>query len=298
LSQVTRLVAAELLKVRRRWLPYVLLVVMFLGSAMQIWMAGYLTWRDVRDEVSSDIAQALQSFVLPYSLPALLDTGQFWGSLLVGILTASVVATEYNWGTARQAIVRGQTRSAYLVMKLAGLAIVASLALLVTLAFGLLLSAWATQVAGEPVTFRTPRESLSAAEAVLMVLRAGYCVLPYFLLAFALTVVGRSTALGVAGILLYMVIESIVVAILGGLDGAWETPRAFTLGHNVAAVLAANNFGEFRYNSMALRDLPFGNDLPSAWTGACVIAAYCAIFLTVTFSVFQKRDMTSGAGAS
>ena len=289
------LLAAELLKIRKRWLVYVLLLVMLLGAAIQIWLGGYASWRGEDPEFRDD---ALRSFVLPYSLPALLDSGQYWGSLLIGILTASVVATEYAWGTVRQAVLRGQTRSVYLILKLAGITIVGSTMLLITLGFGLLLSVWATSAAGEPVTFHPPGVSLSAFDAVLMILRAGYCILPYFLLAFCLTVVGRSTALGVAGILLYMIMESILVAILGGLPGPAHTIRAFTLGHNVSAVLAANNLGAAQFNSMAFRDIPIGRQLPSAWSGAMAIAVYCAALLTVTFYVFQKRDLTSGAGAS
>ena len=298
-TRLTRaLVAVELLKVRKRWLPYVLLAVMLLGAAIQIWLAGYSAWRQARSQAGEDIASALRSFVLPYSLPALLDSGQYWGSLLIGILTASAVATEYSWGTVRQAILRGQSRSDYLILKMIGVVIVGTIALLVTLGFGLLLSIWATSVAGEPVTFHPAGVNLSACEAVLMILRAGYCILPYFLLAFALTVIGRSTALGVAGILLYMIMESILVAILGGLPEPAHTIRAFTLGHNVSAVLAANNLGSAQFNSMAFRDTPIARELPSAWAGAMAIAVYCVIFVSVTFYVFQKRDMTAQAGAS
>ena len=141
-------------------------------------------------------------------------------------------------------------------------------------------------------------EGVSALDALFMILRAGYCILPYFLLAFCLTVVGRSTALGVAGILLYLIVESIIVAILGGLGGPAPTIRAFTLGHNVSAVLAANNIGGGAYNTMAFRDTPIASELPNPWMGAFAVAVYCAAFLTITFSIFQKRDMTAGAGAS
>src|SRR3989337_122618 len=111
------LLAAELVKIRKRWLVYVLLLVMLLGAAIQIWLAGYSSWRSASDQFGDELASALRSFVLPYSLPALLDSGQYWGSLLIGILTASVVATEYAWGTVRQAVLRGHTRRPYLIFQ-------------------------------------------------------------------------------------------------------------------------------------------------------------------------------------
>jgi ABC-2 type transport system permease protein len=289
-----RLLSAELLKVRKRWLPYVLILTMFGGAAIHVWLGGYATWKGSGHEFELQ-SQALHTFVLPYALPALLDSGQFWGSLVTGILTASMVATEYSWGTVRQAIVRGQTRSQYLLVKLGGISIVAMLSLLVALAVGLLFALLATSTAGKSITFHAPGGP-SAPEAIFMIVRAGYCILPYALLAFLLAVIGRSTTLGIAGIVLYMIIESIIIAILIGLSGAAPTIRSFTLGYNVSAVLAANAIGSAKYNSMALRDIPDAARLPSAWMGALVIAVYCLIFLAITFLVFRKRDMTSGAG--
>lgn len=289
------LLAAELLKVRKRWLCYVLLLTMLAGAAVHVWLAGYVSWRGSHQ--FDNESQALHSFVLPHALPALLDSGQFWGALLVGIFAASVCATEYSWGTVRQAVVRGQTRSNYLLLKLSGIGIVSIATLLITLAFGLVLAVLATVTAGKTVTFHAPAGP-SAFEAVLMVLRTGYCVLPYALLAFLLAVVGRSTTLGVAGIVLYMFIESIITAILYNLHGVAPAIRSLMLGYNVSAVLAANSIGHAQYNSMAFRNFPDPSKLPSAWMGAFAVAVYCLIFLAISFMVFQKRDLTSGAGAS
>ena len=122
------ILAVELLKVRKRWMPYILLVVMVAGVALQIWLAGYLGWRQNEAEFRES---ALRTFAFPWSIPALLDSGQFWGSILVGILTSSVVATEYAWGTIRQALIRGQPRSQYLVVKLLGITVIAAVTLFV-----------------------------------------------------------------------------------------------------------------------------------------------------------------------
>jgi ABC-type transport system involved in multi-copper enzyme maturation permease subunit len=291
------LVGVELLKVRKRWLPYAVFLVMLAGVAVHIWLAGYGSWIDERNDAEYEFGRSsLRTFALPWSLPALLDTGQFYGSALVAILASSVVATEHNWGTVRQALIRGQTRAGYLTMKLAGITIVAGVSLLAALAVGLGFSAIATSLAGQPLTFDVPGGP-SAFEAVLMVLRAGYCVLPYGMLAFALAVIGRSTALGVGGTLVYLfIIEAILIAVLGELGGPARDIRAFFLGHNVRALLAANTIGSAEYYSLAPREMAFSSDLPSPFVGWLVVTAYTLGLGGLAYWVFHRRDLGSDAG--
>jgi len=144
-------IAAELLKVRKRWLAYLLLFVLIAGAAIQIWLGGYVAWRTEAEVEPENLRLALRTFVLPWSLVSLLDSGQFWGSFIVGVLTASMVATEYGWGTVRQALIRGQTRSQYLTVKLLGITILSSAILLTALAVGIAFSLIATVIAGEAV---------------------------------------------------------------------------------------------------------------------------------------------------
>jgi ABC-type transport system involved in multi-copper enzyme maturation permease subunit len=290
------IIAAELLKVRKRWLPYILVLLMIVGTGVLIWLGGYTSWRaEALDAEGRRLA--LHTFVLPWSLVSLLDTGQFWGSFVVAVLTASIVATEYNWGTARQALVRGQTRRQYLTVKLLGMIILSAAGLLLALAVGIAFSLMATAIAGEPVTLDAPGGP-AAFDLVLMVLRAGYAIVPYGLLAFCLTVIGRSTALGVAGTFSYMIGEAILLGILHSLGGVAPTIQSFILGHNVSAVLSANVIGAEQYNSAAFRNNALPADLPDPALGALVIALYCAVFLAIAYGVFQRRDLgiESGGG--
>lgn len=287
---MSRVLAAELLKVRKRWMPYVLLLIMVAGAAIQIWLAGYLSWRE--DDVQYRL-DALRTFTLPWSLPTLLDTGQFWGAILVGILTASTVATEHGWGTVRQALIRGQPRSQYLTAKLLGIALIAAVSLLLALGVGVSFSVIATAVADVPISLEAPRgEGVSAPDIPLMVLRAGYGILPYGLLAFCLAVVGRSTTLGVAGVLIFMFVEAIILAILGGIGGVAADTRALSIGHNVVALLAANRIGDYsNYNSFSPRDRPVASELPDPAVAALVVALYCIGFLIIAYVAFRRRDV-------
>lgn len=281
-------IRADVLKLRQRWMPYVLLLVMLAGAALMIWGIGYSSYYDA---VNEDRDSSFRTFAFPYSIPALLDAGQFWGAaLFVSILTTSMLATEHSWGTVRTAVTGGQSRAQYLLSKLLVLTVVSTSALLIALGFGLLLSLWATDAAGFNIPVQYPGE-LSVWDVALMIGRAALSIVPYGLLAFALTVLSRSTALGIAGTLGFMVLEAIVVGILGTSSGLLEDSRALFIGHNVSALMAENRIGGLGYDSPSFRDLDAAS-LPGVWTATAVLIAESAVLLGVSFLVFLRRDIS------
>ena len=283
---------AEIMKTTKRWMPYVLFLFMLAGAAVVIWLFGYVGWRSDRDSAESGFGfESLFTLAFPWSIQALLDNGQFYGAVIfVAILTSSSVATEYNWGTARGALIRGQSRARYLLTKLAGTVIICTAFLLVTLMVGILFSLLATAIADKPMTLDVPAGP-SIPEIGLMILRAAISIVPYGLLAFMLAVVGRSTALGVAGCMGYMFAEQIVIAILRNLSGVWNDIPDFLIGTHVSSLIAANRFGNVDYISFAPRERPEAGDLPDPWLAVLAITAWCAVLLAITFFVFLRRDL-------
>jgi len=294
------LLLAEWMKSRTRWLPYVLLVLMVLGAGVQVWVFGYTQWWDIHDDpsiASDEAATAIRTFTLPWAFPALVDAGQFWGAMFIGVFIASAVATEYNWGTVRHAVARGQSRPEWLTVKLATLALFCTALMLIVLAWGVVSMLFTTSMAGFDITLDPPGPAeLTAFDAIAIILRGAMGVLPYALLAFALTVIGRSTALGAAGIILFLIVESSVVPILGALGSPWEDFRNVTIGHNAAALLAANRIDDGQYLSMAFRETPDASELPDPWLAFTVLCAWCAGLLALTYYVFSKRDLRLGTG--
>ncbi|HUF53496.1 MAG TPA: ABC transporter permease [Dehalococcoidia bacterium] len=289
---MTGLLRADFLKMRKRWMPYVLFVLMLVGAAFLIWAIGYSTWHDDDDPEWS--ASGFRTFAFPYSIPALLDSGQFWGSaIFVGILATSTLATEHNWGTVRPALAGGVSRARYLASKLLVLTLVSTVALLTALAFGVLLSLWATSVAGFDAPVPHP-ESFTAADLALMILRTALAIIPYGLIAFTFTVLSRSTALGIAGTMGYMVLEAIIVEVQGTGGGIFEHVRVLFIGHNVTALIAENQFDNLEYESMAFRDL--GSSVPGVWSATFIIIAESALLLAASFFVFLHRDVTVSHG--
>ncbi len=281
------ILAAELLKVRKRWMPYLLLLPVAAALAFQTFFGYFVIWRGGDHDISG-----LHVAVLPWSLPSLLDLTQFFGAILLAILAASVAGTEHGWGTVRQALIRGQTRSQYLTTKLLSIGVLAAIGFLFVLGLGILFSVIVTAVDERPITLDLPRgASPSVADVAFMAIRAFYGMLPYVLLAFALSVVGRSTTLGLAGVLVYVIVEAIVIGVLGGVGGATADARVYFIGYNVVALLAANQVGQVDIFSLALRDNPPSSELPDPAIAALVLALYCLIFLAIAYSIFQRRDL-------
>ncbi len=283
------LLGAEILKTRKRWMPYVILLFLIVGTAVLIWLAGYLSWREETDPAFR--RDALRIFAFPWSIPALLDAGQFWGAFVVGILAASSVGTEHGWGTVRQAIVRGQSRSKYLAIKLLGVTIMSAVILLIGLAVGVGFSFIASSLADQRITLDVPGGP-SVPEIGLMVLRAGFAIVPYGMLAFCLGVLSRSTSLGVTGGLIFLFGEAIALAILTTIGGVAADARELAIGHNVAALLTANGIGEPPdLWVLAPRDRLLASELPNPNIAGFVLALWSFAFGAIAFYVFQHRDL-------
>ena len=284
------MLAAELLKVRGRWLPWVLWLVLVAMLALTTF-APYLDWKGDGGGFLEDFER--QAFVLPWALTSILDTIQSLGSILLGIVAASLVGTEYSWGTVRSCLVRGQTRSHYLLTKLLGLSAVGLVLLATAFAVGLIFTLITTHLAGQPISLNVP-DGPSLPEVPLMFLRSAYSVLPYALVAFLLAELFHSTAAGVGGGLVYVVVEGIILAILGNLGGVAGDMRLLFVGHHVSAVMELNRIGSEAVDvGLVLRPQPEASDLLPPAQAAVAVAAYCLFLVSVALWLFQRRDVRS-----
>ena len=120
--------------------------------------------------------------------------------------------------------------------------------------------------------------------------------MPYGLLAFALTVVSRSTALGIGGTMAFMLLEAIAVGALGNGGDILQDSRVFFLGHNVNVLISENRFGGLEYESAAPRDDPGSLGQPGVWNATAVIVGQSVALLAVSFYVFIRRDVTVSHG--
>ena len=287
---MTAILAAELLKVRGRWLPWVLWLVLVAMLALTTF-APYLEWKGDGGGFLEDFER--EAFVLPWSLTTTLNTIQSLGSILLGIVAASLVGTEYSWGTVRSCLVRGETRSRYLLTKLLGLTTVGLVLLTAAFAVGLIFTLITTRLADQPITLDVP-DGPSLPEVPLMFLRSAFSVLPYALMAFLLAELFHSTAAGVGGGLVYVFVEGILLAILGNIGGVAADMRLLLAGHHVNALLELNRIGaESISPGIVFRPQPEASDLLPPAQAAVALAAYCLFLVSTALWLFQRRDVRS-----
>ena len=287
---MTAMLTAELLKVRGRWMPWVLCLILVAMLALTTF-GPYVSWENDGGGFLQE--EQRHAFVLPWSLTTILNTTQSLGSILLVVVAASLVGTEYSWGTVRSCLVRGETRSRYLLTKLLGLATVGLALLAVAFAAGVIFTVITTRLADQPITLDVP-DGPSLPEVPLMFLRTAFSVLPYALLAFLLAELFHSTAAGVGGGLVYVFVEGILLAILGNIGGVAADMRLFLVGHDVSGVMELNRIGtESVYAGFVLRPQPEASDLLPPLQATAAVAAYCLFLAGTTLWLFQRRDVRS-----
>ena len=273
---VLRLAVGEWHKLRRRWIPWILLgIVVFLTQGL-VW--GVYVAYHLADEVSEE---GLSDFTLPSiitvdatSLPLLV--------IPIMILAASVVGVEYGLGTLRTTLTRGVGRWQLLGAKLIMLMVAGIAGFIVLSAFFAIASGVIAGIAviippaeGEALIGTEPQAWLDAAIGAGKVV---YALAPYVALAVFLAVVTQSTAQGISISMGYYVLELIAAPILGGI-AEW-------LGNALEVALLGPNAQEWMSEANTTDTL----------RAFFVILAYTAVFVAAALWIFQRRDVAGAKG--
>lgn len=232
------------------------------------------------------------SFTLPESLSGALTAAQGIGVILMAILTASVIGTDFGWGTVRLVLVRGIGRWQYLAGKLAVLALVSVGALVVVTAATVVSSLIAGALVGGGASDWAVLSAFTDWARGLG--RVWFSFLPYVVLAALFTVLTRSSAGGMAIALAYSFGEQIVVLILINLFDWFQNVADFLLGRNIAGWM----LGEQREG---LRGMILGGgvglgEFPDGLHAFLVLGAYILVLGGLAFWLFQKRDVQGASG--
>ncbi|MEX2599415.1 MAG: ABC transporter permease subunit [Dehalococcoidia bacterium] len=331
MSHLANLTRWEWFKLRRRWMPWILLVILLLFSQLFLWSSFFSyqgmersgpqigfaesTNVDCYDLVSGgsgglppglpeetldglenacrqaiarhepQLEETRSSFMLPASLPTALNIAHSIGLMLIAILAASVIGTEYAWGTLRTSLVRGSGRWQYLAGKLGMLALLGGAALLVVVVLAMVSSALAGLLSGGGVASAGGEWSSAAS----MFARSWFGLLPFIALAAAVTVLSGSSAAGIGISLAYNFVEQIAVAILLNLFEWFETVADYLLGRNITAwMLGGGDDGAGFIGAIG--------DMPGQWHAFAVMAVYTLALGALAFWLFQKRDIKGANG--
>ncbi|MBA2489037.1 MAG: hypothetical protein H0V36_06890 [Chloroflexi bacterium] len=280
-----RLFSAELLKLRRRWASYIVLIIL-LGLMSLVYLLIGVSGR------GSGGGATFISF--PGSFGIINQFVFGLGSLLGVAYAAAIAGADWNWSVFRVAIARGESRSRYVLMKALAIAFVLLIGVIIAYAVGLLLTYVAAGLAGvQPGSLLTRNRLDDVARSLYL----GFPVLiERAAIGFAVAVLLRSQLAGViVGIVLYIG-ESILAAVLIGItladqgfDGIgrlgmqWYQFLPFSIGDSVLS--ATTGLGGDDITSFILSPIPLN-------TALIVTAIYLAAALGVAVVAVERSEIS------
>jgi ABC-type transport system involved in multi-copper enzyme maturation permease subunit len=236
------------------------------------------------------LRQLYEGFTLPGSLLNSLAAAQSIGVILIVILAASMVGTEYAWGTLRAVLLKGTGRWSLLGSKVALLALLAAGALVIVDGLTVLSSLLASALTAEAPSGGSTAEW---GPSLVMMGRSWFALLPYLALAACLTVLTSSSAVGMALTLGYYFGEQIAVAILLNVFDWFRTVADYLLGRNVTAWMIADR-GEGLQGAFV--GLGAFGEFPGGLHAFLVLVVYIVVLGAIAFRVFQRRDVAGASG--
>jgi hypothetical protein len=225
------------------------------------------------------LAEMRSQFTLPGSIPHALQSTHFLALILLTILSASVVGIDYANGTLRPVLSLGTGRVHYMGAKLVTVAAVVAVGLLVA-AVGVALSS----VAAASLDEGGGRFAGSWQEALEAPLKVWFSLVPFAALVVAITVIGRSSATGMAVSLGYLIAEQLAAGILLQVFGWFEEVAEFLLVRNILALGSGGAFTSPDFSR------------PGDLQAVIVLGTYSVAIALMAFSIFERRDVTSSAG--
>ncbi len=332
IAHVASLTRWEWFKLRRRWMPWVLLFILIAFTQVFIW-GGFFSYKNMEAQGPSitvsqngrsatllcsdvlggnvpsgtstqtlddwrgqcqlaEIQQQIRlaamraEFTLPGSISGALGIAESFGLILISVLTASNIGTDYGWGTLRSVLVRGTGRWQYLAGKLLLLMLLGGGALVVIAIIALATSALAGALLPAS-SLPVPHQGWS--DAAITFGKAWYALVPFVALAAFMTVFTGSSAAGMAITLSYYFGEQIIVAILLTLFDWFKTVADYLLGRNTTGWMGGAAGGAFGGGGSL-------GAYPSEWHAFGVLLVYILVLAGFAFWRFRKRDVTGATG--
>lgn len=197
-------------------------------------------------------------------------------SILVIVLAAQSMGSEYGWGTIRALASRASGRIPLILAKLFVLAGYTLLTLIVT-AGASVGSAFLFGSLASNDTGVSGSEWVDILEAVA---RGMLSIGVYAIIALVITILSRSTAAGIAGAIALSFLEQAIWALLGAASDTFDTVSEYFISYNVTGL-----------TSIGSDQAVDGFD---ATRGTIVLAAWLIGLFSIALFIFRRRDITSG----
>ena len=261
---------SELFRLRRRPQSWIMLVLTGLSIGV-FYSAAYVVY--LLDEMSATEAADIMDTHAVMSMG--MQMFGFLGLILIVILASGLIGAEYGWNTLRPLVAKARTRSALLSAKwitvLLYTALMLATAVIASITFSIL---------GSLLLEADPGFS---SELLLYLLegtsRRFIAVLPYPVIAFAVALLTRSNAAGIAIGISLRLLEPLIYELLGLVSSALRDLQQWGITWNVQQLVVMDNEG------VTAGDL---------WKSSLILGIYCATAIIATYVVFNRRDITSG----
>lgn len=269
---------SELFRLRRRpqsWIMPILAVgfiTIFYGISFLVFQFGSeADQSDMRDSmmVANFFENGMQIF-------------GFFGGILIVIVTASLIGSEFSWNTLRPLVARASSRSGLLSAKW----IVVLLYTVLMVVVGIVGSIVLSMIASLATDTSTSLPEGFWGDVAIGTVRWIVASLPYAVIGFAAALLTRSNAAGIAIGIGISFVEPLIFGLLTLVSDIFDTIQQFGIAWNVQqlANLSTQDDGGFLDPVEASQ----------VWQSAGVLGIYVLIAVVASYIVFNRRDITSG----
>ena len=276
--QVAQLTRWEWFKLRRRWVPWIVLGFVLVIVQLLFWLVATLGDDVSYQSPSENIANGL-------------GFSAFFGPFVAVILAAAVMGGEYGWGTLRPVLSKGAGRWQFLASKVAVVVLV-TIAILVILSITVMISGFIAEavLTADPQT--EGYGAISWLDLLALFGRMIYGFVPYIALALFLVVLTTSNGVGIGLSLGYYIAETVIlIPILSNFSWS-DQVFAYMLGPSVSAWQAVpGNDGGPAGSGIAT----FGGISDMAH-GAIMVTVYAAVLGAAAMALFMRRDIAGAKG--
>jgi ABC-type transport system involved in multi-copper enzyme maturation permease subunit len=296
MSVVFRLVGMELYKLSRRMMSKVLGIISVLTVVLVFLLLALLSAVESTHSISVLL-------LLPLSLYMAIQIAFTLGRILIVTLVGVITGAEYSAGTIRLMFTRGPSRTQFLLSKIG-----AAVSCIVIGVLGITLISIVLGQVLNLLTGVVPRfivgNSLNAAwsgHALLYLVITMLGLFVYAMMALFLATLARSTAAGIAGVLVWaLVIEPVLGVVCNGIASITNGATAdllraipdYFIGNNISALQQNQEVVLFPGSIVQLAAQ--ANPRPLSDIHALlVLAGYLILFIGLAWWVNERRDVTN-----
>jgi len=293
---VVRLLRSEIFRMRRRWMPWIMLGLVVVAA----FAVYFLIWGSTQAQIEllksgqarppgAPTEEQLRETLVIVTPGRVQNFGvsvvSGFGSIMLIVFAASHVGTEFGWGTFRTLLAHGASRTGFLVSKAVSLLLYAAVLMFVGTVAAIAGSYVVSSIAG-----LSTGSGVDVAEVARAAAKSGYTFIPYMALALAIAVWSKSAGAGIATGLVVYFAEGLVATILVSLNKDYAQIVNWGLSRNASALTRTVSSGQAGPSTQD----PTASTLPDPTQAAIVLAVYTVIFLALAYWRLRSRDVTVG----